>query len=882
MADEKRTVIVDVKVNNEQAVEALLTYQKQIEKAKAAQEEQKAVIKETQKALKDKTITEEEAANKIEAARREIAKQKETQKAYNTLMRQTSKEIQNNITEQTRLEGSLTQLRAKLANLITEYDNLSEAQRNSDDGKAKMAEINRVTESIKGAEEETQRFYRNVGNYANAIQGVFAPLFPEFEKVRSSLSFVTQALLQGKAGLIEVADGFSTGIEDAKLFAGAQKAVAVATTTAKAAWQLFSKVLIASGIGLIVAALASLAAWLTRSQEGVEFMSKAMASLGAVVDVVLDRFSRFGSALANLFTGKWSAAVDDLKGTFAGLGKEIAEDAKQAWKLEEATIALDKQEAVLNARRAASKVEIAELKRIADDTTKSEQERIAAATKAIEIERREAEEAKKLGALRIANMMGYTEVTEEVQKTLDELSAGTIDVDKAIKNLGLSESTLKDFQELTNLFANFKQKEQEFAQMEVEGNNKLNTIRTSAAEARKAMLEKEVEEARAAIDAELALMADGFEKQRAQEEERSRREIEDLRKRLATETDLTVKARESINRQIELAEKLHFQRMGAIAAEEQAAELAKEQAHQAILQSMGQKMKETNEAMFAELDAELAAEDAAQDERNRLRWENMMLEAQSRGESTLELERQMLQERVNSLHQLEGESNEEFRNRELKAQMDLAKKEEEIGQYKIGVAKAQLSAMSSITGALGDLAQALGEDSAAGAAIAKVVGLAQVAINTGVAISNIIAAATAGPPPTPVFERIANIATGVIAVISNMVTATKYIKGAKVPGGGGGGGGATPSASVPTGGGGSISTGGGTIPTVTEQLAQQSGDLGANVPAVSAPYSAAVQEQSATAEAMRSAVEGVQVVASWTEGQAVGKRVDFVESLGDA
>lgn len=863
MADEKRTVIVDVRVNNEQALAALVDYQKAIDKTKAEQKAFEEVIKETKKELEKNTITEEEAAEKINEARLGIVKAQEARKGYNTLLRQTSKEVQNNITEQTRLEGSLTSLRAQLSNLTAEYDNLSREQRNSDAGKAKMKEINDVTKELKGAEEETQRFYRNVGNYAGALKDVFTPIFPELTKVRTALSFVSEAILQGKAGLVEVADGFSTGIEDAKLFAGAQRTVAVATTTAKAAWQLFSKVLLASGIGLIVASVASLVAWLTRSQEGVEFVSKAMASLNAVIDVVLDRFTRFGSAIANVFSGKWKAAGEDLKATFVGIGKEIAEDAKQAWKLEEATIALDKQEAVLNARRAASKVEIAELKRISDDVTKSEEERIAAATKAIDIERREAEEAKRLGALRIANMLGYTEVTEEVQRTLDELSAGTIDVDHAIKNLGLSESTLKDFQELTNMFVTFKQKEQEFAQMEVEGNNKLNSIRKSASDARKAMLDKEVQEARAAIDMEIYLMAEGFDKQRAEEEERYRRQVEDLKERLATEEDLTVNARKSIHRQIELAEQLHFQKMGEIQALADAAELARLQAHEEMIRAMGKKMIEDSEADFAKLEADLAAEDAAADERRRLQWDNKIMEARNRGAETASIEMEMAQERLNSLHQMEGESNEAFRARQLQA-------EGEYLQARKRVMDANLATMSNFAGSMSQLSQAIGEDTAAGTAIAKAAGLIQVGINTGVAISNIIAAITAQPGFT--FMKIAQIATGVLTIVANMATAIKYIKGEKTPGSG--------SPTISTGA--TSSAPKSSIPTVTEQLAKQSGNLGANVPSVSAPYSAAAQEQSATAEAMRSAVEGVQVVASWIEGEAVGKRVEFVESLGDA
>lgn len=877
MAEEQRSVIIDVKVNNDKAVDAMLDYQAAIESVKSAQRALKKQMEETKEAEEAGTITAEEARITLAQQRRELVVLGEKQKGYTTLLRQSAKEVQNNITEQTRLEGSLASLRAKLSNLTAEYDNLSREDRTSERGEALKAEINAVTDELKGSEEETQRFYRNVGNYANAMQSVFTPLFPELQKIRTSTQFLSQAFLSAKASVVEVSDGFTTGIEDAKAFAGAQRALAVATTSLKTAWALLNKVLIASAIGALVAVLGSLVVWLTRSQKGIEFVSKAMAGIGAAVDVVIDRVTRFGSALANIFSGNFKQAVQELKATFAGFGQELAEETKQAWRLKEALIDIEKQEAIAQARRAAAKVEIAELKRISDDQTKSEQERIEAAKKALAMETREAQEAKRLGELRIANMLGFKEVTADARKTLDELGAGAITADEAIKKIGLSESTLTDLQALVAEYEKFKQKEQEFTQMQVEGTTKLNTIHKEAAEKRKAMLDKEVEELRAAIDLELEAMAEGFEKERAQEEERYRRQVEDLRNRLATESDLTLKAREAINRQIEIAEKLHYQRMGAIGAEEQAMNLAKEQAHQAMLSEMGKKMTESTAAGMQELEAEMAAMDAQIDEDNRLRWENLMMEAKLRGENTLELEKQMIEERLNSLHQLEGESEEEFRNRQLQDKMALAEKEQEITEYRLGVANAHLASMGTITDALGQLSQAIGEDSAAGAAIAKVVGLAQVGINTGVAISNIIAAATADPTQVSVFQRIATIATGVISVIANMATALKYIKGAKVPGhSGDGGGGSSVSSAISSAGGAASS-----IPTVTQQLAQQSQNVGYNVPYLSNQATASVVQQESTAQAMRNAVEGVQIVASWTEGQEVGKRVRFVESLGD-
>ena len=93
-------------------------------------------------------------------------------KALKSQKRDLSQMVQNEVKQQTTLDGSLRQLRAELSNLTKQYDALSKAQReNANVGGRLKDQINQVTTKIKNAEEGTQRYYRNVGNYQNAILG---------------------------------------------------------------------------------------------------------------------------------------------------------------------------------------------------------------------------------------------------------------------------------------------------------------------------------------------------------------------------------------------------------------------------------------------------------------------------------------------------------------------------------------------------------------------------------------------------------------------------------------------------------------------------------------------------------------------------------------
>jgi phage-related minor tail protein len=102
----------------------------------------------------------------------EYAKLEQQTKALSKTKQALSRETQNEIKLEYEEKGSLNALRAELSNLTKQYDKLSRAERENVNVGGKLKnQINQVTKELKAAEEGTQRYYRNVGNYQNAILG---------------------------------------------------------------------------------------------------------------------------------------------------------------------------------------------------------------------------------------------------------------------------------------------------------------------------------------------------------------------------------------------------------------------------------------------------------------------------------------------------------------------------------------------------------------------------------------------------------------------------------------------------------------------------------------------------------------------------------------
>lgn len=784
MAD-KQEKILDIKVNYSEAIKAIAEYQTKIDAAREAESKLK-------KQLKDGEISRQQYNEEMAASKAYIAD-------CNDSIRIITKTMQNQIKQEKEQEGSLRSLRAQLSNLTAEYDALSEAERNAAKGIKLRDKINEVTKTLKDAEEETQRYYRNVGNYKEAIM----------EAANANVPFIQQinVMVTSLGGV----RNYLSGVNQRMII------VAKTTTGLTRVVKLLGTTMLGLGIGLLLVALASLVSWFTKTQKGVEAANKIMAALGATINVIIDRASKLGSTLVNLFTGNFKKAGEDVKAIFSGIGKEIADETKQAWELAEVLNEIDKKEVMLSMSRAANRAEIEKLKKAADDQTLSTQERIKAAEKAAEIEKKDLEIQTELAEARLANTLGYTEMNREVRKLMEQIKAGDITADEVIGKLGLSESTIEDLKTFRDQFNELQELMEDSYGRQTEQQNTLNSIRQEGADKAKEAKQTELEAVRAAEDAMLALVKDKREQARKEIELNYSRQIEDLQIQLRQEENLTVKAREAINSQIVSLEQQKNVELQKLSDEELQKEIDNRTKLislqlEAVKEGTEQEYQLKLQQLAAQRDAELADKELTeqmklaiankydklmddlilqreqeisekQQEAVRLRMENEIMQMQQSGASELEILQEQASQKLellNSIQQQEGESEQEFLNRKLQANQEYIDAKKAIADKEVEIEQVKYEAIESIISGLSSAFETLGESNKAFAVLSKTLALGEIAINTGKALAAGIAQAQSVPFPA----NLAAIATTVATILSNIATATKKVKSAKFAKGG--------------------------------------------------------------------------------------------------
>ena len=304
-------------------------------------------------------------------------------------------------------------------------------------------------------------------------------------------------------------------------------------------------------------------------------------------------------------------------------------------------------------------------------------------------------------------------------------------------------------------------------------------------------------------------------------------------------------------------------------AEEMALANARKKANEELLKDFGQFLTITADEMGADIDQ--INKDYL------LGYKNRIAEAKLLGQNTLALEVEAKKAELDTLHQLEEESDEEFKARQLAAQQAYVDAKKALADYEVQIEVGKWNAIGSAMNALSGLLGEFSEESKAAAVASKALALGEIAIKTGVALAGGIAQAQSVPFPA----NIAAIATTVATIIANIATAVKTVKSAKFSTGGyvsGEGTGTSDSIPAMLSNGESVNNARST--SMFAPIYSSLNQMGGGVPIVATQTASQVQGEDMLARAFAKGMSEADIRVGVDEITRVQNRVKVVENLG--
>ena len=194
--------------------------------------------------------------------------------------------------------------------------------------------------------------------------------------------------------------------------------------------------IMSTGIGALLIAFGSLATYFTSTKKGADELRVMFAKLGAAVDVIKDRVSKFGGIVKDFFTGKkgLKEAVNDTKEAFSGMGEEINKEVKIMGELEKATQRLRDKDNEFMIQKAKTRQEIERARLIAEDETKSAEDRLTNLKKALDLEKQTTDQELELARERVRiqeQQMAQSENLVEDEAKLAQLKTQLIETETA-------------------------------------------------------------------------------------------------------------------------------------------------------------------------------------------------------------------------------------------------------------------------------------------------------------------------------------------------------------------------------------------------------------------------------------------------------------------
>ena len=537
--DNRLEKILEVKVDVGDAIKGI----DRLNQAVALQKKQQGELIEKIKKLE---AAEGDNTEAIKEAREAYILSQQKVKDYNAQIASLSKTVQNQLKIDRENIGSMAQMRAALSNLTKEYDALSAEEREAAKGRELKEKINAVTDALKENEEATQRYYRNVGNYENAIKNSLG-LNSKFGQTLQNVAEATKngvgpALKETTAGLKNV------GVQLLKLLANPIVAILAAVSVA---------------IMAVVKGIKS-------SEENMSKLKVLTASFKPILDLITKGFQAFASVILDVagFLGrivegisKWLEKAPMIGDTI----KAINEENERYKKLEE-----DKQKLVERNRKfivdeSEAELKVSELRvKAKEKEIYTDKERLAFVQEANEIERKIAEEKKAMAEERLRLLKEEAEATQNTAEINDEIARAEAEVNRATIEYNAKRRELLEQENTIKNEIAAKDKARADA-TEAENDKKL-----ADQEKYNKALEDAIKETE---DMLIELLEEGEKKQIDIENLRHKRKLEELEeKKLEYADDLALTM--EFNKQIEVEQDIHNKNLKAINDEARAAEEA--------------------------------------------------------------------------------------------------------------------------------------------------------------------------------------------------------------------------------------------------------------------------------------------------------------------
>ncbi|WP_301903427.1 hypothetical protein [Alistipes ihumii] len=857
--------ILEIQVNYDKAIQGLSEYMGKLEEVNAEEKKLRETIKESGKSTDEQ--------------RKRLAAIKAAQDEYKSAIRDLNKEVQNNIKHEKEQDGSLRSLRAQLSNATKDFDSLSKAEREGAKGKALAKHINELTDELKEAEAETQRFYRNVGNYEESIKKAIAANVPFIGQIQS---------------MIDVSGGASKAIKSL----GSAVVNLSKTLLTLLANPVFA---VLAGLAAIIMAIKTA---INSSEEATNRWNVVLAPLGRAMDFLMNLLQKaVGYLLSFVEAGMkmydWAMKLAEKLPIVGDKIKEINKANEEAIQLAKEKADIEKQareNEVLNAKDA---LRVAELRKEAKD-------------------RENATAEERLAAIKEANKLEEQAAKRNVELAERRYNALKLESERAENNAETNAELARLEADMYNARREYFSKTMELLEQENTVRGEIAAKAKEAAADMQARKQKELEAVRAAQDAIFALITSESERQLTQTEATYNRQIEDLKKRLETEKDLTIAAKRAINSQINALEDKKEIDLAQIRQQANKDEIQKEADKQAKLIELrlsalkegsdeelalriqqlelqkAEEIRAAEELGIARVEVEAKYNKLIEDERTNaaenlrnkaaeelaLEWQNKINEAALHHEDTLQLEVEYRRSELEALHQMEGESDAEFKARQLEAEQNYVDAKKTLANKEMEIEQAKYEAAAAITGGMSDMLAEIGENNRAFAAASKILALAEIAIDTGKAISAGVASAMEVPFPA----NLVAVATTITTVMANITNAIKTVKSAKFAEGGlvtGPGSGTSDSIPARLSNGESVMTS-----RATEMFApvlSAFNQIGGGVPISVQQSSSVIEGEEMLARAVAKGVAALpRPVVSVEEITTTANRVAVLEKLGDA